>query len=472
MPEKSANEESDHRKEVEEADEFRKSSKAAFRSSQETMLSRTERIARVGSWEWEIERNLVTWSAGLFHIFQLDPAKAAPSWEEHSSLYHQDDIPCLRDAVEMAVSQGTPYELELRALRRDGEIRNVLAWGFPEVDPEGKVVRLHGSVQDITERKQAEVQLSESEKRYRTIFERNLNPIAIIGMDGRYLEANEAFFEFVEKTREELLGMTVIDFSLPEQKNHVEKVHRQIWERGATVETDYWINNTNKTLELTITHFSSKGVDAVIGVGKDITERKRAEEAIRKRLAYEQAVSQISSWAVETNDLSKFLSSCLDLLGKSVDVSRAYIFEHQHQTNTINNTVEWTVPGVTPQIEKLQDIPANAVPWWVEIMKSGQAIRFTDFEDIPNEEVKDVLRPQGILSILVIPLFVDKLYYGFMGFDECRRHREWAQGDVDLLFAMARIITGVIERKRAEKEKEKLQAQSIPPVNWWYDDPP
>ncbi len=136
---------------------------------------------------------------------------------------------------------------------------------------EKRVQALERSIQD----------LGEDEQRYRTIFERNRNPIAIIDRDGRYLEANAAFLGFVEKTREELLGMRVFDFAVPGHKQHQEKHHRPAWETGGTIETDYWINGAVKTLELTITPFSYEGIDAVIGVGKDVTERKKAEEALR-----------------------------------------------------------------------------------------------------------------------------------------------------------------------------------------------
>jgi len=138
-------------------------------------------------------------------------------------------------------------------------------------DLEKRIQELERSIQD----------LGEEEQRYRTIFERNRNPIAIIDRDGRYLEANGAFLGFVETTREALLGMRVFDFSVPGQRNRQEKHHRPAWETGGTIETDYWINDAVKTLELTITPFSYKGIDAVIGVGKDVTERKKAEEALR-----------------------------------------------------------------------------------------------------------------------------------------------------------------------------------------------
>jgi len=127
----------------------------------QTMLMRTESIAHVGSWEWDVATDTVTWSDELFRIFQRDPAEGAPAFAEHPALYHPDDAQRLTQAVELAISQGTPYELALRAMRKDGATRLCLANGHAEMGPDHKAVRLFGSFQDITERTQAEEQMAQ-----------------------------------------------------------------------------------------------------------------------------------------------------------------------------------------------------------------------------------------------------------------------------------------------------------------------
>jgi len=148
----------------------RKQAEEALRRIQ-LMLARTERIAHIGSWEWNIATDSVIWSEELFRIFQLDPEGGAPGWSEHSALYHPEDMTFLHQAVERAVSDGTSYELELRALRKDGETRVCLARGYPEMDLNGRVVRLFGCLQDITDSKAAEQALLQSETKLRTILD-------------------------------------------------------------------------------------------------------------------------------------------------------------------------------------------------------------------------------------------------------------------------------------------------------------
>jgi signal transduction histidine kinase len=120
------------------------------------MMARTESIAHVGSWDWDVATDTVTWSDELFRIFKRNPADGAPSFVEHSKFYHPEDMKRLRSAVEAAVSDGTPYELELRAIPKDGAMKVCLARGHAETGPGKRATRLFGSLQDITERKRAD----------------------------------------------------------------------------------------------------------------------------------------------------------------------------------------------------------------------------------------------------------------------------------------------------------------------------
>jgi PAS domain S-box-containing protein len=148
----------------------RKRAEAALRNKQ-IMLERTESIAHLGSWEWDIATDTVTWSDELFRINQRDPQEGAPSFAEQPAFYHPDDFALLRQAVEVAIADGTPYALELRVIRKDGETLVCMARGAAEMGPEGRPVRLFGSLQDITQRKYAEEALRGEQWRLRSIIE-------------------------------------------------------------------------------------------------------------------------------------------------------------------------------------------------------------------------------------------------------------------------------------------------------------
>jgi two-component system, cell cycle sensor histidine kinase and response regulator CckA len=183
----------------------RKQAEGELRESH-SMLTRTEQIANVGSWEWDIEADRVYWSNELFRIFRRDPAIGAPSFAEHSDIYVAEDMDRLRGAVEKCLFNGLPYELELRAIRSDGMIRQCMARGQAKYDGKGSIIRLVGSLQDITERKQAEEQLRKSEEQFRNLYDEA--PVGYFEYDlqGNITRMNQRYLKMLGYTAEEMLG--------------------------------------------------------------------------------------------------------------------------------------------------------------------------------------------------------------------------------------------------------------------------
>jgi|GEM_PF-6817223 PAS domain S-box len=123
---------------------------------QNDMLSKTESIARIGSWAWDVETDTVHWSEELFRIFGFDPALSAPSFAQQSPLYNQSDLERLIAAAVETQRTGQPFELELRINRADGETRVCEGRGYLETKPGAHPMRMYGLLADITQRKRVE----------------------------------------------------------------------------------------------------------------------------------------------------------------------------------------------------------------------------------------------------------------------------------------------------------------------------
>jgi PAS domain S-box-containing protein len=134
-------------------------------------LIESQRLAGVGSWQWHIGSDALTWSGELYRIAGRDPALRAPTYKEHSRLFTVESWGKLSRAVEEAWRAGTPYELDLEMVRPDGTTRWIRSRGEAQRDNTGCIVRLRGTAQDITDRKKTEKELS--------------------GVSGRLLEAQE-----------------------------------------------------------------------------------------------------------------------------------------------------------------------------------------------------------------------------------------------------------------------------------------
>jgi PAS domain S-box-containing protein len=246
------------------------------------MLERTESIAQVGSWEWDIATDTVTWSDELFRIFQLDPREGAPSFAKHPAFYHPDDMARLQQAVAAAVAKGTPYELELRAIRKDGETRVCIARGIAKMEPDGRrAVRLFGSLQDITERKRAEDELRMSEERFRALHDASFGGIGIHDK-GVILDCNQGLADMTGYTLDELVGMNGLGLIAPAWRDHVMEKILSDYEKPYEVE-GLRKDGSIYALQIQGKSIPYHGQRVRVTEFRDITERKRAEETLRKR---------------------------------------------------------------------------------------------------------------------------------------------------------------------------------------------
>jgi len=267
----------------------------------EAMLARTESLAQIGSWEWEVATDTVVWSEEMFRILGRDPAEGTLAYSDHFKLYPPQDLARLQQAVEAAINEGEPYELELRAKRPSGEVRICLGRGFPQVGGDGKVGRLYGTLQDITERKRAERSLLESEERLRLALDATSD-----GVWDWEVATGKTYYSPIY-TR--MLGYEVDEFATqitswsdlihPEDRARVLAANEACIQGACdSFEVEFrmetrggpwkWIRGRGKA----ITRDGKGRALRILGTHQDITEKKLAEELLRTN---EERFRQISS---------------------------------------------------------------------------------------------------------------------------------------------------------------------------------
>jgi PAS domain S-box-containing protein len=310
----------------------------------------------------------------------------------------------------------------------------------------------------------------ESERKFRTLFEKHSAIKLIIDPDSGFIvNANESACRFYGWPLDELKSMRISQINLlsPEQiKQEMERArhssdfraefrHRKA--DGSVVDVEVYSNK-----------MVIEGKEMLHSIIYEITERKQAEQIILKRLKMEQMLARISEAAVGDSDIPGLLEYILKEAGMATAVGRAYIFEYRAKTDTFDNTHDWCDEGIVSLKEHFRGIPSSEVKWWLEMINAEKIVSCKNVDDIENGDARRWLQEQGILSILIVPMYLKGRLSGFVGFDECIQRRDWPREDVDILQSVAHIITSLIERREAGSElliRTRAIESSLTPIS-------
>ena len=252
------------------------------------MLSAQEKLALIGSFEWDIPNNKVTWSDGLYEIYGLKPQEFGASFEAFVARVHPDDRERVQATIQEAFSRGQPFATEEHVVRSDGTVRLLATRGEVIKDEKGVPVRMIGICQDITEQVQAEAELRQSEALKGAIFDSALACIITIDHTGNIIEFNPAAEKTFGYPRDEVIGKelaeTIVPPSLRERHRRGLAHYLATGESsilGKSIEiTGVHSDGSEFPVELAITAIDLGGPPLFTAYLQDISLRKRAEELL------------------------------------------------------------------------------------------------------------------------------------------------------------------------------------------------
>ncbi len=264
---------------------IRKEAETALRESEER-FQLAVRGSSDGLWDWNVLTNEVIYTGRFRELIGYPDTEFPDHFSSFESHLHPDDRTRVLGAVTAHVERREPYDIEYRLRTKLGEYRWFRARGQAVWNKEGPAVRMAGSITDITERKQVETSLRESEEKFSKTFSASPAPMAIALMeDGRLVDVNPAFERTFGFTRQELIGHTTLSLGLWADAAEREHVVRLLQTEGAVLNQE--MHFRAKDGRLLITEYSAIPVEVagqtfLLGLPVDLTERKQAEAALRE----------------------------------------------------------------------------------------------------------------------------------------------------------------------------------------------
>lgn len=379
------------------------------------------------------------------NVFDIDPRINTESWKELIEKLKKTDVQKLNSIQKRKNGSTFPTSLTSNYFKYKKN-EYILAY-----------------VEDITDHLNAERALRSSEEKYRTIFEHFVDLYYQTDMNGVLTTLSPSTLELSGYTPEELIGRPVTDvYDNPKDRF---ELMRLLKERGKVEDYELkLIRKDGNVRDVSINsaiRFNEKGIPISIeGVIRDHTERKRQELIIKKSLEQQKLLSEVSFKLNSLTDVQHNIDNALELTGKHTEVSRVYIFEDNRTRSETSNTFEWCDEQTEPQIDELQNISYNTLPSLNNLMEERKALISSDISKLPSD-LYDILQPQDIKSIIIFPVIVSDERFGFIGFDDCKNHREWDDSEIELLKTISNLFGNFFERKLTEEklivEKERAE---------------
>ena len=265
----------------------RKRAEDLLLESQRRLAMATE-SAHIGIWDWDVVANKLVWDAQMYALYGVREQDFSGAYDAWQSVLHADDRTEAEADLHAALDGTRDFHSQFRVVWPDGEVRHVEGHGLVQRAEDGSAVRMTGLNRDITERIQAEELLRESEARFSGAFEFAPIGVALVSLDGRWQQVNQAVCDVLGYPEAELLTLTFQEITHPDDlEADLENVHSLLAGeiRSYQMEKRYFHARGNLVSALLSVSLVRDGQGQplyFISQIQDITESKQAEEALRE----------------------------------------------------------------------------------------------------------------------------------------------------------------------------------------------
>ncbi|MEO5377095.1 MAG: PAS domain S-box protein [Magnetococcus sp. DMHC-6] len=264
----------------------RKMAEEALREG-ERRLAKAQEMGKMGSWSWDLISQQENWSDQTFRIFNIQPDPQKNLHQVFLRAIHPEDMAAVQHNLSLALANPmATYDMEYRLLLADGSVHYVHSKGEVIRDAHGQAIHMEGIVQDITQYKQIETALWESENRYRALFDTMTSGVAVFrpeknGQDFIFQELNKAAEEIIQLSREHILDRRLTEIWPPSLHFGLLTTFQTVYTTGKPIHHPV-TQHKDKQFFSWVEHFVYRLFSGeVVTVFDDITLRRKAEEDLR-----------------------------------------------------------------------------------------------------------------------------------------------------------------------------------------------
>ncbi|WP_321431200.1 PAS domain S-box protein [uncultured Methanolobus sp.] len=266
----------------------------------ESLLNEVSRIGRIGGWEIDVENNTVKWTSEVYKIHEIE-SDSDISIPKALEYYTPDSKKLFEEAFDDAMKDAKPYDLELEIITPKGTRKWIRISGRPALK-DGKVVKITGSFQDITKRKDTEIKLAENEEILRLFIEHAPASLAMFDKDIRFLSVSNRWLSDLGMEGQDIIGMPHYDI-IPDINDEIKDLHQRALQGEVIVREEDYFKTPNKGGQWihweTRPWKTSEGkIGGIVIFAENITERKNAQEKIRHNEAKYRSLFEQSNDAI------------------------------------------------------------------------------------------------------------------------------------------------------------------------------
>ncbi len=387
-------------------------------------LNQAQAIAHIGSYVWDVENNITTWSDELYRIFGYEPGEIEANHSHFVDRIHEEDKKGFLQLTSDVIANRKPYTSEYRIERPDGEIRYVHEQLGIKLDDKGQLHSMVSVIQDITDRILDESRLRSERDFNESVLETADNVIVILDMNACFVRFNRAAELLTGYSRYEVLGKPVWDTVIPpEQIDAVKQVFENLRRGKVDIAGQYqndWVmrDGSRRTLEWrnSALHNDKGAVTHIVTLGYDLTERLAAQSE-QERLHRElnqarkmEALGQLTGGiAHDFNNMLGIIIGynelAMDEFGEKMNDT---LLDYHHNINTASHRARELVKQMMvfskskkteKQALQLQPLIEENIAMLRSVIPSSVKIHFEYENDLPNVMVDPIQVQQALMNL-------------------------------------------------------------------------